>query len=79
MELIINTEDCELLKTLLNKEERDTQTEIHHCRTREYKDMLKRRKKHLRSLMERIAEADLQGPRPGHLERPPYRETGLGR
>ena len=68
MELVINTEDCELLQTLLSKEEMDTGIEIHHCRTREYKEMLKTRKKHVHSLLERIAEAAPSGPQPGHMQ-----------
>ena len=57
MELAINSEDCDLLRMLLSKEEVGTSIEMHHCRTREYKELLKRREHHLHSLLERIEQA----------------------
>ncbi len=43
MKIEITREDYELLSMLLSKEEVGTRVEIHHCRTREFKELLKKR------------------------------------
>jgi hypothetical protein len=74
MQLTIDTEDYELLKMLLSKEEVGARVEIHHCRTREYKDVLKKREKQLQSLLERLAQAVVQ---PGPMKKAQYEGSGL--
>jgi hypothetical protein len=57
MKIEITKEDHDLLRMLLGKEEVGTRVEIHHCRTREFKEMLKKREEQVHSLLERIEKA----------------------
>jgi hypothetical protein len=56
MQLNIDNEDYELLKMLLSKEEVNTRVELHHCRTREFKEGLKKRELHVHTLLERLGK-----------------------
>jgi hypothetical protein len=56
MQLDINTEDYDLLKMLLSKEEVGTRVEIHHCRTREYKEVLKKREQQVHGMLEQLGK-----------------------
>jgi len=56
MQLEINTEDYDLLKMLLSKEEVGTRVEIHHCRTREYKEVLKKREQQVHGMLEQLGK-----------------------
>ena len=57
MQLVINAEDYELLKMLLSKEEVGTRVEIHHCRTRDFKEILKKREQQVHGMLERLEKA----------------------
>ena len=50
MKIEITREDYDLLSMLLGKEEVVTRVEIHHCRTREFKEILKKREEQVHSL-----------------------------
>ena len=49
-------DDLILLDMLLSQAEVETRVEIHHCRTYEYKDYLKKREEAIRSLLTRIQQ-----------------------
>ena len=57
MQIEIAREDYDLLSMLLGKEEVGARVEIHHCRTREFKELLKKREQHVHSLLERLEKA----------------------
>jgi hypothetical protein len=57
MKIEITREDYDLLSMLLGKEEVGTRVEIHHCRTHEFKEVLKKREEQVHSLRERIDKA----------------------
>jgi hypothetical protein len=57
MKIEITREDHELLSMLLGKEEVGTRVEIHHCRTHEFKELLKKREQHVHELLERLGKA----------------------
>ena len=60
MNIEITREDYDLLSMLLGKEEVGTRVEIHHCRTRDFKEVLKKREQHVRGLLERLDRAFLR-------------------
>lgn len=57
MKIDLAREDFELLSMLLGKEEVGARVEIHHCRTREFKDILKKREAQVHDLLERLSRA----------------------
>lgn len=57
MNVDLTREDHELLSMLLGKEEVATRVEIHHCRTREFKDILKKREAQVHDLLQRLDKA----------------------
>ena len=50
-------DDLTLLDMLLSQAEVETRVEIHHCRTYEFKDYLKKREEEIRSLLAKIQGA----------------------
>ncbi|NWG04280.1 MAG: hypothetical protein HXY44_15615 [Syntrophaceae bacterium] len=57
MNIELSKEDLMLINMLLSKEEGMTRVEIHHCFSRDYKNFLKEREKHIGDLLARIKEA----------------------
>jgi stress response protein YsnF len=57
MKIEIAREDYELLSMLLSKEEVSVRVEIHHCRTRDFKEVLKKREQHVHGLLARLDKA----------------------
>jgi hypothetical protein len=57
MKIEITREDYDLLSMLLGKEEVGVRVELHHCRTRDFKEVLKKREEHVRGLLERLEKA----------------------
>jgi hypothetical protein len=54
MKIEVTQEEKSIIEELLSKELSDLPIEIHHCRTNEYKTMLKDKQKHVEDLFERI-------------------------
>ncbi len=57
MNLEVSKEDLSLLKALLDKEHGVIGVQIHHCRTHDFKDLLKKSARQIESLLERISAA----------------------
>jgi len=57
MKVEITREDYDLLSMLLGKEEVGARVEIHHCRTREFKEFLKKREQHVHGLLEKLGQS----------------------
>ena len=57
MNLDLSKEDLSLLKALLDKEHGVIGVQIHHCRTHDFKDILKQSAKQIESILERIESA----------------------
>ncbi len=57
MKIEITREDYDFLSMLLSKEEVGTRVEIHHCRTHDFKEVLKKREQHVHGLLERLDKA----------------------
>jgi hypothetical protein len=57
MNLELSKEDLLLLKALLDKEHGVIGVQIHHCRTHDFKDILKQSAKQIESILERIESA----------------------
>jgi hypothetical protein len=57
MNLELSKEDLLLLKALLDKEHGVIGVQIHHCRTHDFKDILKQSAKQIESLLEGIKTA----------------------
>ncbi len=69
MAMEFSKEDLALLDMLLSRAEVETRVEIHHCRTYEFKEYLKKREEAIRSLLTRIegtmAGFDAEHPQKG--------------
>jgi hypothetical protein len=70
MELEISRDDLALLDMLLSKAENETRIEIHHCRTREFKDYLKKREGQIDHLLMGVKKTLAS------LDRPDYNVIG---
>jgi len=57
MNLELSKEDLSLLKALLDNEHGVIGVQIHHCRTHDFKDLLKQSAKQIESILERINAA----------------------
>ena len=57
MNLELSKEDLLLLKALLDKEHGVIGVQIHHCRTHDFKDILKQSAKQIESILELIESA----------------------
>jgi hypothetical protein len=57
MNIEITREDYDLLTMLLSKEEVGVRVEIHHCRTHEFKEILKKREQNVHDLLARLDKA----------------------
>jgi hypothetical protein len=57
MAMEFSKDDLTLLDMLLSQAEVETRVEIHHCRTYEFKDYLKKREEGIRSLLTKIQRA----------------------
>ena len=57
MNLELSKEDWLLLKALLDKERGVIRVEIHHCRTHDFKDLLKQSAKQIEAILERVKKA----------------------
>jgi hypothetical protein len=56
MKIDLMKEDVELLNVLLEKDLGETLVGIHHCKSNDYKDMLRSREKQVRKLLQQIKE-----------------------
>jgi hypothetical protein len=54
MKIELAKEDVELINMLLEKNLGETLVGIHHCKTNDYKDMLRSRERQLRNLLEQF-------------------------
>ena len=54
MNLELSKEDLLLIKALLDKEHGVIGVQIHHCRTHDFKDLLKQSAKQIEAILERI-------------------------
>lgn len=57
MDLEFSREDLVLLEMLLSKAEVETRIEIHHCRTYEFKEHLRKQQEQIGSLLARVKDA----------------------
>jgi hypothetical protein len=57
MNLELSKEDLLLLKALLDKEHGVIGVQIHHCRTHDFKDILKQSAKQIEALLKQIESA----------------------
>ncbi|MCC6739574.1 MAG: hypothetical protein IT452_11065 [Planctomycetia bacterium] len=57
MTLDLSKDDLALLKGILEKEVGVIRVEIHHCRTNDYKDFLRKTEQQLNSLQDRVKAA----------------------
>ena len=55
MDLHLTAEEAEVLLEVLQSRERDIQPEIHHARTPDFKDALRRRRELLRGLVRKLS------------------------
>jgi len=53
----LTREEVEILRDLVDERVSDLGPEIHHTRSREYYDMLKRTREQLRELLQRLSQA----------------------
>lgn len=60
MELILTTEEQELLLNILEQRHRELQTEISHTDHREFKGLLRRQETLLESMLSRLRMASVQ-------------------
>jgi RNAse (barnase) inhibitor barstar len=56
MNLELSKEDLDIIEELLSIEMNSLPVEIHHCRTADYKDMLKMKQKTVSGLLERVKQ-----------------------
>ncbi len=54
MKIEVTQEEKSIIEELLTRELSDLPIEIHHCRTNEFKNMLKDKQKHVEELFEKI-------------------------
>ena len=54
MNLELSKEDLSLLRALMEKEHGVIGVQIHHCRTHDFKDLLKQSARQIESILERI-------------------------
>ncbi|MBP1721676.1 MAG: hypothetical protein H6Q45_288 [Deltaproteobacteria bacterium] len=57
MNLELSKEDLLLIKALLDKEHGVIGVQIHHCRTHDFKDLLKQSARQIESILERVKKA----------------------
>jgi hypothetical protein len=56
MKVDLVKEDAELITVLLEKDLGETLVGIHHCKSNDYKEMLRSREKQLRTLLQQFSE-----------------------